>query len=150
MFSLPVERDHGQDIESDPHEKQSIEPSTGIPMLSSYSRHSHLLPAPITSVMPGNPSSALHFYDFVTSRILYKRNRKAHDLLKICFFPSGHNSPEIWSCCSVYQQCVPWHCSPVSNQPHGANMVWLSPYGRTRCTRLDNSPQRNQVLIPGI
>lgn len=30
-------------------------------VLLQYSRHPHRLPAPVTSVMPGSPSSALHF-----------------------------------------------------------------------------------------
>lgn len=68
------------------------------------------MPIPfLLSVIPGNKQFALHFYNSVISKMLYKRNHTLGSIWGWAFFIQ-HNFLEIYPNSCVYHDFVAFHC----------------------------------------
>ena len=89
----------------------------------------HLPPALCPSLLnsnPWHPLLCLHFYNFVTSRMLHKEKDTIFNVWIWPFF-SLHNNLEIHSDCLTYQQlflCIPEQCS-VAWKHHSCLAAWV-------------------------
>lgn len=87
-----------------------------------FSGHTYFTPTATPSLASDSHSSVLHFWNFIISRLLYKRYNTVWNLLRLTFFfPFQHNSLEINPSRCTYQQFVLFYIWAAC---HGT-MVWL-------------------------